>query len=233
MSVTFYTDVWGTYFRQILSPGWLLEIARNCGCLFKSIRIVRNNIPDDLIEEYCDLLGARMDDTLDSALHADNCAPRALKHFYLEAKDFAPLLYQSLADLVAIYHCSTEYIVFFSGDALPWGRSHWVRDGVKLLEAKPEVMIVNPVWNGFYEHAKAESFAEDDQAYYSRGFSDQCYLARTAELRADIYHETHPDADAAFCPAHGNTFEKRVNAYMRNHGRVRASLKSAAYITRP
>ncbi len=233
MSVSLFVDVWGTYFRQILSDDWIASIARNCGCEFKECVACINNIPEELFDECDDLIVKRLRDgslrrTL-SIAHADIYVNK----LNLKVGDFPNIPYQSLADLVAISDCETDHIVFFSGDSVPWGKSNWVNEGIKLLEENPGFMIVNPTWNGFYDHSHNESFSECEDYYLGRGFSDQCYLARTADLKADIYHEKNPMADLAFFGPHGNTFEKRVNAYMRNHGKVRVTLKSAAYITRP
>lgn len=101
------------------------------------------------------------------------------------------------------------------------------------MESNPSFMIVNPTWNGFYHHSRCESFEEREDYLLGFGFSDQCYLARTADLISDIYRESNPVSNSLYCQSHGNTFEKRVNAYMRNHRRERVTLKTAAYITRP
>jgi hypothetical protein len=124
-------------------------------------------------------------------------------------------------------------MAYFAGDALPWGRSNWVREGIDLMEKNPDFLIVNPTWNGQYEHARSQNFEEREAHFLGQGFSDQCYLARTADLRADIYRETNAESDRIYHGPHGNTFEKRVDAYMRNHGKYRVTLKTAAYITRP
>ena len=236
VDATLFVDVWGYYYRQILSRGWLQQIAQNCGCEFRRKVLVKNNSPWDChaVTEQERLCAGRLaDGSIDLTISAILESQTLMKSLGLKYDDFLPLVYQSLADLAAINHCSTKYMVFFCGDAVPWGRSNWVNEGIEVLEKKPEVMIVNPVWNGFYDHAKNESFAEDEQCYYQRGFSDQCYLARAADLRQDIYHEQNDESDRIYCGPHGNTFEKRVNAYMRNHGKIRVSLKSAAYLTRP
>lgn len=233
-NISLFTDVWGTYFRQILSPGWISQIAQNCGCEFRSIHVCQNNIPEENLEEYCVAISARLDDgSVESFLKIDNCAKHLLIPYGLKPSDFDPLPYQSLADLCAIHRCDTEFMVFFAGDAVPWGKSNWVHEGIELLVRNPEIMIVNPMWNGFESHARSEHQAETDRFFVGQGFSDQCYLARAADLRKDIYHETNEVSDRRYCKEHGNTFEKRVDAWMRNHNKFRATLKTAYYLTRP
>lgn len=231
---TFFIDVWGTYHRQILSPEWITQIARNCGCDFQRTVVLQNNIEIGYEDECAKLTSERLnDESISAAIRTDQHAGCALGRWGLSASDFSPIPYQSMADLVAIDQCATEYIVFFSGDSAPWGSSNWVNEGIALLNTHPDIMVVNPTWNGFYHHLRVESVNETPTYFLGQAFSDQCYLARTADLQADIYRETNADADRIYCPAHGNTFEKRVSAYMRNHDKLRATLKTAAYITRP
>ncbi len=233
---TLYIDAWGTFFRQILSPRWFLNVESNCGCRFKQRTVCVNNIDPSCTREFWSTLGQRRwYNEIDEYIDVKPVADFALSNFGLKKEDFTPLEYQSTADLAAIYNCDTEYIVFFAGDAIPWGSSNWVADGIKLLEERSDIMAVNPVWNGLLEHARCWSnpTLETEHFFLGHGFSDQCYLARTADLKGRVYHETNAQSDKIYPQHHGNQFEKRVDAWMRNHGKLRATLKNAAYITRP
>ncbi len=234
MDATLYTDVWGSYFHQILSDGWIRQMAHNCGCAFDERVLMVNDIPERILSEFDSLLSKRIKDrSVDRALMTDKLANAELARYGLRPPDFTSHPYASMADLVAISDCKSEYIVYFAGDCVPWGSSNWVSDGIKILRDRQDTLIVNPTWNGFYEHSKVENIEEREEYFLGHGFSDGCYLARTADLKADIYHETNPESDRIYCAAHGNTFEKRVNAYMRNHNKYRVTLKNACYITRP
>ncbi len=236
VDATLYIDVWGDFFRSILSPRWFIRVEENCGCSFEKRVVCVNNISPELVEECQEAVVKSIDrgDTHDCVYAFDEAVP-ALAGFNLVPENFFPLGFQSIADLVAIKYCTTKYIVFFSGDSAPWGSSNWVSEGIKILEERQDVFVVNPVWNGNTEFARNWSNPDLETEHYflGYGFSDQCYLARTADLKADIYHETNPGSEALYCKAHGNQFEKRVDAWMRNHGKMRATLKRAAYITRP
>jgi hypothetical protein len=61
------------------------------------------------------------------------------------------------------------------------------------------------------------------------GFSDQCFLVRTADFRAPIYNELN-DLSARYPGYGGELFEKRVDAWMRNHGFLRATFKHGTYL---
>ncbi len=233
MDATLYIDVWGSYFRQILADDWIRQISHNCGYAFDERVLLVNDISEHILNEFDSLLLKRMRDrSIDRALMTDELSA-ALVQYGLKPSDFTRHSHASISDLVAISDCKSEYIVYFAGDCVPWGRSNWVSDGIKILREREDVLVVNPTWNGFYEHSKVENIEEREEYFLGHGFSDGCYLARTADLKADIYHETNPESDRIYCAAHGNTFEKRVNAYMRNHSKYRVTLKNACYITRP
>lgn len=232
-SVSLYIDVWGSYYRQILSPRWISSIERNCGDAFYSTYVVQNNIQADLINDCEDLTYGLQKDGISSVIRVDDLEKEALGRWGFRREDFDPIPYQSLGDLVAIDHCPSEYMVFFAGDALPWGESDWVREGIALLKSRPDILAVNPCWNGFYHHIRFDSVSETEDYFLGQVFSDQCYLARVSDLRANIYGETNASADEIHLKKHGNSFEKRLTAYMKNHDKFRASLKSACYITRP
>ncbi len=237
VDATLYIDVWGTFFRQILSPNWFSQVESNCGCKFKKKIVCVNNIDVRYKDEFKSLLNQRLFyQEVDGFIDVNATCDAALAVFDLSREAFKPLEYQSTADVTALSRCSTRYIVFFSGDSAPWGSSNWVREGIDILEKDENIMVVNPVWNGLLEHARCWSNPDiETEAYFlGHGFSDQCYLARTDDLKhGSIYHETNSAADALYCKGHGNQFEKRVDAWMRNHKKLRATIKNAAYITRP
>lgn len=231
--VTFYIDVWGTYFRHILSPTWIASIEENCGVSFDRQVVCVNNIPQELHDDLETMLTERLrEDSLENIPVYDKYY-ELMPKFNVGAACFKDSFYQSWADLCAIDDCKTKYMVFFSGDSLPWGRSDWVAEGIELLEQCPAIMSVNPLWNGFAEFEKARAYAENDDCYLGYNFSDQCYLIRTEDFNKPIYTETNSETDGIYPGKFGYSFERRVAAYMRNHRRFRASLKKHSYITRP
>jgi hypothetical protein len=229
---TLFVDVWGTFYRQILSPGWLRNMVSCCGCHFAEVVVCINNVAN--AEECDDLLLKRYrDDEVNCCIRVGLEAEHGdIKHG-LHRNDFKEAPFQSLADLCAIQHCKTEYMVFVAGDAFPWGTSNWVREGIEILKEYQGIMAVAPMWNGFKSYIEQAAPEEYDSFYTNRIFSDQMYLIRTADFKADIYHETNKTADAMYPSKYGNSFEKRVGAYMLNHGKFRAILKNACYLTRP
>jgi hypothetical protein len=97
------------------------------------------------------------------------------------------------------------------------------------LERNGDYKVANPVWNRRYDEARRESSFEVDSFYVSYGFSDQCFLVRTGDFRAPIYNESNI-ASERYPEYGGETFEKRVDSWMRNHGYLRLTFKWGSYV---
>jgi hypothetical protein len=159
-------------------------------------------------------------------------AAAALESLGIAEESFGRGYHYSIAELVAIYLTKTDYLLHFSGDSkMGPGQPPWIDQAIDALDTRPELLVANPTWNAQFAEAKSEAFTEDDDWYYSHGFSDQCYLVQTTRFQQPIYNEQH--AASARYPAYGGElFEKRVDAYMRNHLLYRITSKHAAYLHR-
>ena len=98
------------------------------------------------------------------------------------------------------------------------------------------VMVANPSWElpdpeGRMPAVEREATETSDGFDLGPGFSDQVFLASRATLAAPIYRQrciasvTYPGAHKA------RVFEARVAAFMRHHGRLRATSMAASYLT--
>jgi hypothetical protein len=155
----------------------------------------------------------------------------ALRFFGVSRESFGPGWVYSIAELVGLYLCDTEFLLHFSGDSLPERPVEWVEGAVGCMDLDPRIKVANLAWNGRYDEARGESQAETADFWIGQGFSDQCYLVRTRDFRAPIYAHTHPASERY--PAYGGElFEKRVDAWMRSHGWLRATYKHASYCHR-
>ena len=153
----------------------------------------------------------------------------ALIHFGLVESDLGAGLYYSSAELVGILACETEYLCHFAGDCRLAHKSDWIQRGIELLESRPDISVVNPIWNGNVEEVMAEAESSDEDYAYGYGFSDQCYLIRTEELRNANLRALHPDSER-YPTYGGDLFEKRVDSWMRMNGRKRATDLRACYL---
>jgi hypothetical protein len=155
-------------------------------------------------------------------------AEEAMQFFRLSLESLGKGYVFSIAELVSIYICRTDFLLHFAGDVFIPHPNEWLSKALDLMAADPRIKVANPTWNERYWEARAESESETDDFFIGYGFSDQCYLVRTADFRAAIYNESHPASERY--PAYGGElFEKRVDSWMRNHGWLRATCKRASY----
>ena len=98
-----------------------------------------------------------------------------------------------------------------------------------MLNTNTNVKVFNLAWNHDYNAAKTESEYEDSECYYGYGFSDQMYLIRTADFKQRIY-EYYDKASERYPRHGGESFEKKVDSWMRQNHFLRATFKHSSYI---
>jgi hypothetical protein len=225
--VTFETKCWQDDWRTLLTSGFLAEqIARN-GFHFERRALFINNVndPDEVSFHARKLADAGV---LTDVCRVEDHAAEALQFFGLSRETLGRAYVYSIAELVGIYLCRTPYLVHFAGDVILEDRRPWIEAAIKELDAEPSAAAANPTWNGCFAEAAQESVGRQGDFYLGSGFSDQCYLVRAADFRSAIYGEQHPFAER-YPPHGGNSFEKRVDAWMRNHGRRRLTHQRVSY----
>jgi len=154
----------------------------------------------------------------------------ALDFFGLSKEDLSSGFVYSVAELVGIYLCETDFLLHFSGDSYPAARCDWIPAALARFAGDSQVMVANLTWNHNYAEAASEAFAVDKDFYTGYGFSDQMYLIRAADFRSPlVYHETNPESER-YPQYGGELFEKRVDSWMRNHSYTRLTYKHGAYV---
>jgi hypothetical protein len=154
---------------------------------------------------------------------------KALDFFQLSRDALTSGFVYSIAELVGLYVCTTDYLLHFSGDTRPTSPSEWIGAAISRFETDDRAKVANLTWNAKYAEAAAESIAGDDDFFIGYGFSDQNYLVRTSDFRSpEVYHETNPES-ARYPQYGGELFEKRVDSWMRNHGYYRLTYRHGAY----
>jgi hypothetical protein len=229
-SVSFETKCYEGDWKLVASESYLRRVIAGCRYHFDHRVLYLNNFADygpaieaaerlvetNVVDEYCVV---------------EEHAAEALKFFGLTKDSLTAGYNYSIAELVGIFRCKSRYLLHFSGDSQMADKAPaWVGDAIDVMETKSDVLVANPVWNGRYRQAQREALTEDGNWYYSYGFSDQCYLVKAASLQSHgVLGETHPASDRY--PAYGGElFEKRVDAYMRNHKLHRITSKHASYV---
>lgn len=154
-----------------------------------------------------------------------------LDQLNISIASFSGGYYYSIAELVGICQCSTKFLLHFSGDSMPLcseAESRWLTTLIKGLDDHPSWSVANLTWDNKFDEARRDSSVIQEPWAIGYGFSDQMYLLRAAEFKLPIYDEVNV-AGSRYPSYGGNLFEKRVDAYMRNHGRQRATLLTGAY----
>ena len=226
--VSFSTKCWeGDYRSALGEAGSAAEQVARCVYPFTLRQVIVNNVVDDVEAEVLGDLALWRGD-VDRVLFASDYADVVLGHFKLTREDLGRGYVYSICEMTEIFLADEPYLLHFAGDVALTESMDWIPRAVEILETSPNIAVVNPLWNGRLAEAEAESLADAGDHLVGYGFSDQCYLVRVADFREDILRETHP-AGARYPAYGGELFEKRVDAWMRNHGRLRATMKYVSY----
>ncbi|MEI7028205.1 hypothetical protein [Paenibacillus sp. y28] len=228
--VTFETKCYEKDWRLLLLTPRLQTMIQYNRFPFKETMLYINNVNDpDEVGFYAGKLV--QNGLLTSYVIVDTYAREALDFFGIDKNSFNGGYYYSIAELVSIYLAKTKYILHYSSDSILAGELDWIEAALEKMESDARIKVANPTWNFSYAYARQEAEEEDSRFYVGYGFSDQCYLIRTADFRARIYNEKNPESERY--PAYGGElFEKRVDAWMRNHHHLRITYKHGSYIHR-
>jgi hypothetical protein len=227
-SVTFETKCWEQDWEVLLKTDRLEQMIARNQFPFAARVLIINNVDD--VAEVSRHAQAAVERGVLTAFHvAADHAEEALRFFEIERHSFGPGYVYSIAELVGIYLCRTEFLLHFSSDSILRSAIDWVMPSIALFREDPTppvVGAVNPMWHARRPHREKVGESADYLASY--GFSDQCYFVRTSDFRAPIYNETHPGSER-FPKYGGQLFEKRVDSWMLNHRRFRLTYKHAFY----
>lgn len=228
--LTFETKIWEKDWRFILQGHYLQTEIERCATNFEDKMLMINNVNDiTAVKKRADVLVAK--GVIDRYIYVADFAQEVMGFFGITKEDFKGGYYYSIAELTSLYLCNTEFLLHFSGDALMRkDSSNWVNAGMEILRTQPNVTSVNACGNNDFEGAKTEASYEKEGFLYGKGFSDQNYLVHVPTFKQIDFCTQHPDSDLRYPKYGGELFEKRVDAYMQNNGKVRATSLSESYI---
>jgi hypothetical protein len=230
VKVDFETKCYENDWEIVLSDGYLRTVTSRCAHPFSKRRLIINNVKlRGPVETAARAAIARGD--LDEYLFAEDYAAAALEFFQIDKSSFGRGYVYSISELVGLYASTADYLLHFASDSYPKRRSRWIEPAIELMENRSDLVIANLCWNNRYRQAKNQSFDQAGDFFVSYGFSDQCYLAKMSVFRAPIYGEHNP-ASARYPDYADELFEKRVDAYMRNHGAKRLTYRFESYTHR-
>jgi hypothetical protein len=227
--VTFETKCYENDWEFILRGRLLEKMIGRCNYDFSRRKVFINNVSDLNAIVRCAERKVR-ERVIDEFIVVDDYAERALQFFELTKESFGVGYYYSIAELVSIYLCTTPYLLHFSSDTiLEPNSSKWIQEAIALFSERTEFAVANPVWDHQHDMATSESTEELPEWYIGYGFSDQGYLLRTEYFKQPVYNE-HNEQSERYLRISGELFEKRVDAYMRNHRLLRITNKGVSYL---
>lgn len=229
-AVTFETKCYEKDWEILLKSGRLEAMISRNQYDFDELILYINNVNDpDKVRSYAERLKTR--GVITEHVLVDEYANKALAFFGLDREDFRGGYFYSIQELVGIYLCRSEYLLHFSGDSVLENKFQWIDQAIGRMDNDPRIKVATCLWNRKADEAAQESMEQDEDFWVGYGFSDQCYLVKTADFRARIYSETHP-ASERFPVYGGELFEKRVDAWMHSHAYLRCVYRHGSYLHR-
>ncbi|QPC93295.1 hypothetical protein [Mesorhizobium sp. INR15] len=226
-SVDFATNCYENDWQIVLGKDYLRTVIDRCAQDFCMRRLIINNVNSrGPVELEAQAAIARGD--INEYIFAEDVASKVLEFFQVDERSFGRGYLYSISELVAIHASSADYLLYYKSDSYPQRRSHWVDAAIRLMEGRNDFVVANLCWNSRFREARSESFGQEREFFVGYGFSDQCFLAKMSIFRGPIYNEHNPASERY--PAYADEpFEKRVDAYMRNHGAKRLTHSSESY----
>lgn len=226
-TVALQTNCWHRDWRTALTGNRLRDLVERCSFPFAERTLLINRLPRygkalALVEE------AIRQGVLTRALIVEDHADAALASLGVTRGELGGGYGYSIAQMVGLATTPCDYVLYFMSDCLPETVSNWIPKALDLLQSSPDIKVANLLWNGNAAEARAEAEHETDDFFIGYGFSDQCFLVRASDFRAPIYGYAHPASQRY--PVYGlDSFERRVDSWMRTEGYLRATFKHASY----
>jgi imidazoleglycerol phosphate dehydratase HisB len=146
-----------------------------------------------------------------------------LTHF--DIKDLGVAYKYTIPHLYSIYFSKSDYIMHVSEDILDLQIENFVEDSVKLLENNSDIISTIPNWGAINieSHEYRENFG------IAFGFSDQVYVLKKDRFNDKIFYNYYHVDSQRYPNYGGESFEKRINSYMRCLNLKRAIHKNSSY----
>lgn len=227
--VTFMTSCYEGDWEELLLTNRLVHQMAACRYPFAHRRLLLNHLGErgEVLKALRPLVALGI---IDDYLFTADLAPALLKRFAIAPEGLDPGYHYLIQNLTAVASCPTAYLLWMTCDSQMANAIPWIDAARIQLASVPWLVAANPVWNFDYAGAALEAQAEVGAFYLSFGFTDQCHLIAVTPYRQAIYGSEHPVSTARY-PLHaGNSFERRVDAWMRHNGLMRLVHREAVYV---
>lgn len=237
--VSFFTQCYEQDWHAIIDSGGFTRKIENLNYKFVKKTLIITNVDDRLLVES--KLKKLIDEKIiDEYYFTDDYSDEILKFFDISIDSFNGGYWYSIAPLLSVYLCDSDYLVYLTGDSLTEKNDYnWIDEGIKIMENDFRVKAVNPVWNLKYDEAKNEEKNyilrgfklenNDPNWCYGMGFSDQCFLIPTKLFKTKIYNEKNQQSDFDFPKYAGDSFEKRISSFLKNNNFYRITSNNSTY----
>ena len=223
--IKFEIKCWERDWEILLKTNRISKIVEYNCYSFANISLLINNVKNiDKVKFYADKLIEKS--IISEYIVVDDYAEDALDFFNLSKKQLGRGYVYSISELVGIYLSKEDFILHFSSDTFLKEKVEWIDKAIPYLNEKNKV--ANLTWNNKFDEAKNESTSENNNFYYSYGFSDQMYLIRTKDFKKQIYNHKHIESDR-YPKYGGELFEKRIDSWLRDNNFNRLTFKHASY----
>jgi hypothetical protein len=233
LGITFETKCYENDWEYMLKTNYLDLMIKRCNINFEFKQLIINNVKNpEIVKKYAQ---KKIDKGIIDAFYiVDDYIDETLQFFDIRKDSFGKGYNYSCSELVGLYLSKTKYHLHFSSDAfLPKiSRSGWIKEACQMFDMDSNYVVANPCWDNEFATAISQSVKPNSGSFIvGYGFSDQCYLVRTADFRAPIYNFKHPDSER-YPKYGGELFEKRVDSYMRTNQLLRLTHSKESYVHR-
>jgi hypothetical protein len=232
--ITFFTQCWEGDWDIIINGGGLEKKLENLNYDFnKKILIITNVNNREVVENSAKNLMSK--NIIDGYYFTDDYSDKVLSYFDIQKESFNGGYWYSIAPLLSIYLCDTDYMIYQTADSLvEKGDVDWISKGIDMLLSNSDIKFVNPLWNNDSVNAQRQeeelnTQLKNDEWWYGRLFSDQCFLIQTNVFKEKIYNTQNPLADLYYPDYAGDSFEKRIYSYIITNNYYRITNKQTTY----
>jgi hypothetical protein len=234
-SVDLVVNVFERTYRRALDTHVLVAVIEGNRHRFARRVVLINNVadPSDAARRAQRMLdGGQIDEFYFVGERLDH----AMSMTGLGRRELEPLLHYSDGPLVAATLPGSPWFLYWDPESRLAEPCDWLTPALELMRRDRRVMVANPSWeprdaSGRRPGLERETIETRDGFAIGQGFSDQVFLASRAALATPIYKQ-RCIADITYPAAHkARVFEARLGAYMRHHGRLRATSLAATYVT--
>jgi hypothetical protein len=231
-AVDFAVNCYERTYRHVLEPGVFQTLLADHARAFARRTAIINNVED---RSDAERRARRLVESgeLDAWFFVEDHIEGALQRTGLTATEIARAPYFTDWGLVLVTIPGPDWVVHCDAEVRLREPHDWVTPSIELMCRDGRVMAANPRWytpSLRYDPLSRSTFEHVGEFALGPGFSDQLFLCRRSELAAPIYRQRclsirrYPMAHVC------RPFEARIDAWMRHHGRLRATYRDAVYV---